>query len=127
MQFEKFTQKAQESVEGSISRAQKLHHQQIEPEHLTIPLLEQKDGLIPELIQRLGIPINLLINELYRFLENMPKIQGGNVGVYASGNLNNVFIEAESYKNLLKDDYISVEHLFLALSKIDKILSRQLL
>lgn len=127
MQLEKFTMKAHEAIQESLSIAQKLHHQQIEPEHLALSLLEQKDGLVCEIIQKLGIKSDLIIDELNNYLENLPKVQGGGDSVYASGNLNKIFIEAENYKNLLSDEYVSVEHLFLALSKFDKVLSRQLM
>ena len=126
MQFDKFTLKAQEAIQQALNIAQRFSNQQIEPEHLTLSLLEQQDGLIPEIIQRLGIEPALIIKELDNYLENIPKIQGTNIQVYVSSELNNVFIEAENYTKFLRDDYTSVEHLFLALSKIDKVLLSRL-
>ncbi|MBL7130026.1 MAG: ATP-dependent chaperone ClpB [Candidatus Omnitrophica bacterium] len=122
-----FTLKSQESIQQALGIAQRFNHQQIEPEHLTLSLLEQQGGLIPEIIQELGIQASLLIKELNNYLGALPKVQGGNGQAYLSSSLNNVFIEADNYKKLFKDEYISVEHLFLALSKIDKVLSNQLI
>ena len=126
MQFDKFTLKAQEAIQQALNIAQRFSHQQIEPEHLTLSLLEQQHGLVPEIIQGLGIEPALIIKELDNYLENIPKIQGTNIQVYVSSELNNVFIEAENYTKFLRDDYTSVEHLFLALSKIDKVLLSRL-
>jgi ATP-dependent Clp protease ATP-binding subunit ClpB len=126
MQFDKFTLKSQEAIQESLSKAQNLSQQQIEPEHLTLSLLGQPDGPISEIVKGLGVTSALLIKELNSYIINLPKIQGGNVQVYASSGLNNVFVEADNYKKLLGDEYIAVEHLFLALSKIDKVLLNQL-
>jgi ATP-dependent Clp protease ATP-binding subunit ClpB len=123
MNTDKFTYKAQEAIQDALTTAQKLDHQQIEPEHLSLALLRQDNGLIPGLVEKLSIQPALLIKELEGYLEGLPRVEGASSQLYASKRLNKVFIEAENHKNFLNDDYVSVEHLFLALSKIDNVIT----
>lgn len=116
MNFEKFTDKAQEAVVDAQQLALKLDHQQVDVEHLHMVLLEQEDGLIPKLLEICGVDTSKLKNELNRELDAIPKVYGTNVSqVYASRRFNQVLIKAEDEAKKFKDEYVSVEHIYLVM------------
>jgi len=113
--FSKFTIKAQEAVQEMQNIAQRYGHQQVEVEHLLLALLEQKEGIIPALIGKLGIVSQSLKENLIGELEKRARVSGATqfyLGSQVDGIFNNrVFKEAEK----LKDEFISCEHLLLAI------------
>jgi ATP-dependent Clp protease ATP-binding subunit ClpB len=116
MNFEKFTDKAQEAVVGAQQLAIKLDHQQVDGEHLHMALLEQEDGLIPKLLQLCGIDTEKYKNNLYQELDRLPKVYGSNASqVYASRRFNQILIKAEDEAKKFKDEYVSVEHIYLVM------------
>ena len=85
MQFDKFTIKSQEAIQESQAIAERLGHQEIKPEHLLSTLLEQKDGVIIPVLQKMGVNLDILKAEVNSMFENIPKVSGGGFGqVYAS-------------------------------------------
>ncbi|MDD2190012.1 MAG: ATP-dependent chaperone ClpB [Eubacteriales bacterium] len=115
MNFEKFTQNAQSAVIDCQNIGVQEGHQQLDGEHLHLALMQQHDGLIPKLISYSNISTAEVISELQTELERLPKVQGGNDNIYTTRRLNQILINAEKISADLKDEYISVEHLYLAL------------
>jgi ATP-dependent Clp protease ATP-binding subunit ClpB len=117
LRFDRLTIKAQEAVLSAQKIAEQHNHQQVEVEHLALALLEQKDGVIAPLLNKLGANLNQLTDEIRREIRRSPQISGpGAVGqLYISPRLGNLFDQAQSEADRLKDEYLSTEHLFLAL------------
>ncbi len=116
MRFDKFTLKAQEALQEAQALAEKHEHQQIEPEHLLLGLLQQSEGIVPQVFQKLGISLPSLLSQLEEGLKKIPKVYGAGTGqVYISPRLKKVldgsFLEADR----LKDTYVSTEHMLLAI------------
>lgn len=118
MDLNRLTQKSIEALHQSESKALKYGNPEIDLEHLVITLLEQQEGLIPRLLKKMDIPTESFQNQVERILETKPKISGPGreAGkIYVSSKVNNVLVKAEEEAKRLKDEYISVEHLFLAM------------
>ena len=116
MNFEKFTDKAQEAVVGAQQLAIKLDHQQVDVEHLHMALLEQVDGLIPNLLVISGIDTELLKKELEQELDKIPQVYGTNVSqVYPSRRFNQVLLKAADEAKKFQDEFVSVEHIYLVI------------
>ena len=113
MEMNKFTQKSIEAISDTQSIAREYGNQRIEPVHLLFALIKKPDGLIPNLITKLGSSPDTVIKECESALASLPKVSGGEL--YASGELNAVLGEAESEAKKMGDEYISVEHLMLGL------------
>jgi ATP-dependent Clp protease ATP-binding subunit ClpB len=114
MQMEKFTIKAQEALQASQNIAGRFSHQEIDGEHLLLALLEQTDGLIHPLLQKLGASPGALTRELEAELERRPKIQGTSETFPGTG-IKRALDAAQNEAAKLKDDYTSTEHLILGL------------
>ncbi len=114
MQLDKLTQKSQEALQDAQRIAREHSHQEIDGEHLLLALLGQSDSLVPELLQRIGVPPAKLQPDLEKELARRHKIQGGN-DPYAGRDLQKALDVAQSEANKLKDDYVSTEHLLLGL------------
>jgi ATP-dependent Clp protease ATP-binding subunit ClpB len=116
MQFDKFTIKSQEAIQESQTIAERLGHQEIKPEHLLSALLEQKDGVIIPVLQKMEVNLPALKAEAERLLENLPKVSGGGFGqVYASQQFKKVLDQSFTLASNMQDEYVSQEHLFMAL------------
>jgi ATP-dependent Clp protease ATP-binding subunit ClpB len=114
MQPERFTIKAQEALQAAQQLAQERSHQQLDTEHLALALIRQEDSLIPQLLQRLGAPIQPLASELEAELSQRAKVQGA-TQVYPTSEFQTVLAGAETEARKLHDEFVSTEHLFLAL------------
>ena len=117
MRFDKFTLKTQEAVQDAKSIAEGYEHQAIDVEHLLFALLRQKDGIILPILQKLGADQNIITNKLNEILEKLPKISGGGIDVYITPRLNRVFESAQKEAERLKDEYVSTEHLLIAIAE----------
>ncbi|NLN66469.1 MAG: ATP-dependent chaperone ClpB [Clostridiaceae bacterium] len=114
MNFEKFTDKAQEAVVQAQQLAIKMDHQQVDGEHLHMAFLEQEDGLIPKLLQLCGVDTHSLKKDLKGELDKLPAVYGSNSSqVYASRRFNQILLKAEDEAKQFKDEFVSVEHLYL--------------
>ena len=116
MNINKFTQKSMEAVQNCEKLAYEYGNQQIDQEHLLYALLTLEDSLILKLVTKMGIQGDMLKNEVKQALEKLPKVSGGGQ-LYISNDLNKVLINAEDEAKSMGDEYVSVEHLFLALIK----------
>ena len=112
--FDKLTVKAQEALQESQREAENRGHQEIGVEHLLVALLAQEGGVVVPIIEKVGADISALNLALEETLGKLPKIHGI-TQVHIGGNLNALFNAAHTGAEELKDEYISTEHLFLAM------------
>lgn len=115
MNIQKFTQKSIEAINGCEKLAYDYGNQEIEQEHLLLSLLEQDEGLIPKLIEKMEIDLNHFTQNAKSKLAARVKVSGGELRI--GKDLNNVMIHAEDEAKAMGDEYVSVEHLFLTLLK----------
>src|SRR6266702_6357472 len=119
LRFEKMTVKAQEAIQSAQEVAARHENQQIEPMHLLAALVAQADGVVPPLLARLGVRSEVLSQEIDREIGRLPKVQGfaqQHMGRPLNDVLERAFNEADSFK----DEYVSTEHLFLAIAGLDR-------
>ncbi len=115
MRFDKFTLKAQEVVQVSQRLAEKLGHQQIEPEHLIKIVIEQTDGVIPPLLGKIGVELNQLMQSFESAMEKIPRISGSGFGdAYLSSRSKALLDKAFSDAGEMKDEFVSIEHILIA-------------
>ena len=117
MDLNKFTIKSQEALQAAQTKAIQYGHQEVDGEHLLLALIEQSDGLIPRLFQRMEIPVELIKKKLEQELEKIPRVSGPGIEpgkVYITQRLNKLLVSAEEEAKNLKDEYVSVEHILLA-------------
>ena len=115
MNIEKFTQNAQTAVVECQNIAISMGHQTLDGEHLHLALLQQKDGLIGKLLAYMNVNVQALTADVEAELGKLPRISGGADGMYASRRFNQLLMEAEKKAEQFKDEYVSVEHIYLAL------------
>ncbi len=116
MQLDRLTLKSQEALQEAQRIAQGYSHQEVDGEHLLLALIGQKESLIPDLLEKIGVPVSRLRPDLEQELGRRHKVQGTTSSdVYLSSNLKKVLDAAQSEASKLKDDYISTEHLLLGL------------
>ena len=117
MDIEKFTLKAQEALQEAKSIAERKHHQQIDVEHVLLALLDQKEGIVIPILQKLGSNPDLIASQLGDELNRVPQVTGRGTGqVYLSSRLNEIFNNAWKEAERLKDEYMSTEHLLIAIA-----------
>ena len=120
MTLEKFTKKSTEALQDAKAYAIENSNPQIEQAHLFLALLTQKDGLIPQLFKKSGVDITSLVSELENAIHSLPQVSGEN-SIYCSPACESVLVDAEKQASGMGDEYVSVEHLMLALfRKADK-------
>lgn len=115
MNIEKYTQKMQGAILDAQSIANSYGHQQLEIAHVHYAIISDSDGLIPKLLEAMNVDVNSLKADLKSDLEKLPKVSGGSAQLYMSSELNNVLTKAEKIASDFKDEYVSVEHLYLAI------------
>ena len=115
MNAEKYTQKTLDAVKTAQSMAQENGNQYLTPEHLLYALVDQDGGLIASLFGKMGVDCDGLLSELDTLIRHLPKVSGGSGEVYASPETGKILNLAEKTAEKLHDDYISVEHLMLAI------------
>jgi len=121
MDISKFTEKAQESLSDSQLIAGEYGHQQIDNEHLLLALVRQENGVVPQILLKLNVDKSVVTNEIENALNRKPRITGPGAGgtVYMSQRLNSLLSTADRERVELKDQYISTEHIFVALAEED--------
>lgn len=115
MNINKFTRSSMEAVQQCEKIAMDYGNQEVEQEHLMYALLTIEDSLILKLLEKMGISKEIILNRTEEALRKRPKVQGGQM--YIGQNLNNVLVHGEDEAKQMGDEYVSVEHLFLALLK----------
>ncbi len=120
MRFDRFTERAQEAAARSYEILQRYSHTQVDTEHLLLALLEQTDGVVHQLLERLGVDTHVMRSRLDEVLRMSPKSSiygaGGTGQVFITPRLKRVIDLANEEASRLKDDYISTEHIFLAIA-----------
>ncbi|MFA6508008.1 MAG: ATP-dependent chaperone ClpB [Treponemataceae bacterium] len=115
MDYERLTIKAQEAVREASALAQKNDQTQVDLEHLLLALLEQEDGIVAPLLDRVGADHTLLVDEVRALVLSKPKVFGEAAQLYFAPAASRVLAKAEAEAEALKDDYVSTEHILLAL------------
>ena len=119
----RLTEKVREAIKNAQSLAIRHNNQQVDSEHLLMALLEQSDGLIPRIFEKMGGSVQNIHQELTRVTENFPKVSGSGAAagqIYITARLNRVLVEGEEEAKRLKDEYVSVEHLVLVILSDEK-------
>jgi ATP-dependent Clp protease ATP-binding subunit ClpB len=117
MELNRFTEKAQQALIQAQSLAGEYSHGQVEGEHLLMALLRQSDGVVPLIVQRLGLQVGILVQQLEGELASKPKVYGGATQIGLSRELQRTLDRAEKIAREMRDDFISTEHLLLALTE----------
>ena len=113
MRMERFTIRGQEAVQTAIENAEVRQHQQVEPEHLLLAMLGQEGGLVKPILGKLGANAATVEDDVQAAVARFPKVQGGSQ--YFSPRLTQVYAAAQKLAEGMQDEYISTEHLLLAL------------
>jgi ATP-dependent Clp protease ATP-binding subunit ClpB len=114
MRLDKFTLRGQEAVQAAIELAERNQNQQVEPEHLLCAMLDQAEGIVRPLLGKLGANIQVVKNDCEAAVARLPRVQGGQQ--YLSPRLTQIFTAAQKQAEAMQDEYISTEHLLLALA-----------
>jgi ATP-dependent Clp protease ATP-binding subunit ClpB len=118
MQFDKFTLKAQEILQNSQQLGERFGHQQIDPEHLGRAILEQREGVIPAILGKIGANQDQLVKEFDEALEKIARVSGTGYGqIYISPRSKAVLDQAFNEAEQMKDEYVSLEHILVAISE----------
>ena len=122
MEADKMTQRVQKSLNDAFSEAVRNHNQQVDVIHLLYALIDQEDGIIPRIIEKMGISVDSVLSSVKDEIGKLPQIRGEGVssqGVVATRKLNEILIRAEEISKEFNDLYISVEHVFLAIIELE--------
>ena len=111
----RFTEKAQEALFAAQSLAEENNHSQVEPEHLLTSLLQQADGVVPQVLERAGANPQMLLQQAEAELNKLPKVYGAAAEIGISPRLRQVLVRAHDEIQQFRDEYVSTEHLLLAL------------
>src|SRR5688572_3307173 len=114
----RLTEKSQEAVLRAQQIAEELNNSQVEPEHLFAALLQQEEGVVPQVLQRVGANPRDLLQQVQAELNRLPKVSGGGVQVSISSRLRKVLVRAHDEIQQFRDEYVSTEHLLLALLEV---------
>jgi ATP-dependent Clp protease ATP-binding subunit ClpB len=117
MRLDKFTLKAQEAVQAAQNLAAERNHQEITPEHLLHALLEQHEGIVIPVLQRLGVDVSTVRDRLEKEVDKAPQVYGAAGQAYASSMFQSVLGTAWNEARQLKDEYVSTEHLLIAIAE----------
>src|SRR6266699_137560 len=114
MRLDKFTLRAQEAIQSAIELAERNQNQQVEPEHLLATLLEQPEGIVRPILGKLGVNVPVILNDIQAAVARFPKVEGGQQ--YFSSRLSQIFTVSQKLADGMKDEFISTEHLLVALA-----------
>jgi ATP-dependent Clp protease ATP-binding subunit ClpB len=114
MRFDRFTIRGQEAVQAAIGVAEKNQNQQVEPEHILVAMLEQKEGVLKPILGKIGANAAQILIELQTSIDKLPKVSGGQQ--YFSSRTNTIFQDVQKEAEKMEDEYISTEHLLLAIA-----------
>lgn len=120
MDINRFTEKVQQALSAAQTKAARYGHQQVEVEHLLAALLEQERGLATSILNKAEVDAESLKRQIDQALERMPKVSGASGApeqIYVTARLNHLLAQAEDEAKRLKDEYISIEHLLLAITE----------
>ena len=127
IRFEKFTVKAQEAVKRANDLASEHGNPELLPIHLLAALLEDKEGIVPPVLEKIGIGPQAVLNDLYRDIEKLPKVSGEAAQAALSNAANKLLEQAFKEASNFKDEYVSTEHLLLAITHLKQDAAQQIL
>ncbi|HKX32601.1 MAG TPA: ATP-dependent chaperone ClpB [Blastocatellia bacterium] len=116
MRLDKFTLKAQAAIESAVALAEKQQHQNVEPEHLLAALIEQPEGITRPILGKIGANVQTVLTEVEAAIKKFPQVSGFNQR-YFSPRLNEIFSKAQKEADQLGDEYLSSEHLLIAIAE----------
>jgi ATP-dependent Clp protease ATP-binding subunit ClpB len=114
MRFDRFTIRGQEAVQDAVGIAEKNQNQQVEPEHLLASMLEQKEGTLRPILGKIGANAQTILTDVQAAIARFPQVSGGQQ--YFSPRINTIFQEAQKEAEKMQDEYMSTEHLLLAIA-----------
>jgi len=114
MRLDKFTLRAQEAIQAAIELAERNQNQQVEPEHLLAVMLDQPEGIVRPLLGKLTVNVPVVLNDVQAVAARFPRVQGGQQ--YFSPRLSQIFTAAQTQAESMKDEFISTEHLLVAIA-----------
>ncbi|MEK7854457.1 MAG: Clp protease N-terminal domain-containing protein, partial [Acidobacteriota bacterium] len=114
MRFDRFTIRGQEAIQAAISIAEKNSNQQVEPEHLLMAMLEQKEGVVRPILGKVGVNVPPVLTELQAAIDKFPKVTGGQQ--YFSSRTNTIFQDVQKIAEKMEDEYTSTEHILIAIA-----------
>ena len=117
MRIDRFTQKAQEALLEAQNQVQQYNHAQVDPEHLLLALVTQEQGVVPAVLAKIGTSTQALQKDLEQTLSRRPRAYGTTAQVGMSGALSGLLEEAQSIAEAMKDEYVSTEHLLMAMAQ----------
>src|SRR6266849_3313873 len=124
IRWDKFTVKAQEAVQRGNDLASEHGNPELLPLHLLAALLEDKEGIVPPVLEKIGMGPQLALNESYKDIERLPKVSGGAAQASLSQAANRLLDQAFKEADAFKDEYVSTEHLLLAITQLKRDLNR---
>ncbi len=128
MQLDKFTVKSQEAIQAAHNTAQQFGNQEMQPEHLLKAILEQPEGVVVPVLQKMGIEPSRVLNGANQLIDKLPKVSGGGAGqTYMSQELKKLLDEAFKAATSMQDEYVSQEHLFMAILALSSSAAAQML
>ena len=127
IRWDKFTVKAQEAVQRANDLASEHGNPELLPVHLLAALLEDKEGIVPPVLEKVGAGPQAVLGDLYRELEKMPKVSGGAAQATLSNQANKLLEQAFKEAANFKDEYVSTEHLLLAITHLKQDAAQQIL
>ena len=127
IRWDKFTVKAQEAVQGANDLASEHGNPELLPLHLLAALLEDKEGIVPPVLEKVGIGPQAVLSDIYKEIEKLPKISGGAAQAAISNETNKLFEQAFKEAANFKDEYVSTEHLLLAITHLKRDAAQQIL
>src|ERR1700739_4213863 len=127
IRWDKFTVKAQEAVHGANELASEHGNPELQPAHLLAALLKDKEGIVPPLLEKCGIGPKAVLNEVYVALEKLPKVSGEAAQSNLSNEANKLLDQAFKEASNFKDEYVSTEHLLLAITHLKRDAAQQIL
>jgi ATP-dependent Clp protease ATP-binding subunit ClpB len=117
IRWDKFTVKSQQAIQQAQSRAAELGNPEIQPVHLLLALVEDREGVVPAVLEKIGAPIERLTSELNEIEEKLPRVSGAEAQPNLSQALNKVLDQAFKEADNFKDEYLSTEHMLLAIAR----------
>ena len=117
MDIQRFTEKSQDALQRASQLAQSKGQQQLDVEHLLAALLQQEPGLVVSLLRKMNLDPSSILKKCLQEIDRLPKVSGGNEssGITITGRVNKLLVKAEAEAKIFKDDFISVEHILLAM------------
>src|ERR1700722_11659141 len=116
IRWDKFTVKSQQAIQQAQTRAAELGNPEIQPVHLLLALIEDREGVIPAVLEKIGVPTERLESELHQIEQNLPRVAGSAAQPNLSQAMNRALDQAFKEASNFKDEYVSTEHLLLGIA-----------